>query len=285
MVKASDTTPGLMKKLILLKSWDTEIERKRKVWGWMLGLSIVFAILTLIGAANLTKNGADDAIFIFPVLFGIAFVVSIVIYIIQARKDLDNRKLEIAIDMVGKIGEDIPPANPCAIMIDFKEYRKGGKQLSKSGSWATSQEFQYVHPWFNFSGKLYDGNKFDVDIEMYVKRKEKRKRKYTKVKEAFSEKATLSVRMNPKIYPNPAEVAQNIPTGITPYGFEIKRALGTDKALKVTLETGTCVIVQGRGSKSGTLDKLINGDRLLGLFIQTYSGIAKSRPASAIPAQ
>jgi len=285
IVKTKNTYPNLMKELIRLKAWDEEIERKRKTWGWMVALSVICAILAIIGVAKLSSDSVNQAVYIFPSLFAISFVVSLVIYLRQVSKDLDNRKLETAMSVVARIGEDIPPESQCAITIDFKEYRKGGSLVSKSGSWLTGHEFLYVHPWLNFSGKLYDGNKFDVLVETYVKRKEKRKRKYTKVKEAFSEKATLTVRLNPEIYPDPAQVAGNISTGITPYGFEIKRAIGTDKALKVTLETGSSVIVHARGSMSGTLDKLLNGDRLLGLFIQTYAGIAKARPEGAVPAQ
>jgi len=264
----------LMPKLMKIKDEDLLVEKKRKKWGWIAGISIIIGFLGFLAA---TVPGIP-LLFIIPGIAVPCFVVALIIYILLVRRDLDNRKLDTALKFVEMMGQDVPDNANMAIFVDFGDYQSAGKLLSKEGGMMSVKEMSYEHPWFKCTGALYDGNRFEMEVVQCIKRKEKRKRKYTKVKEKIVEKATLSLKLNPRIYPSPETVAQQVTTGQLPQGFIVNRSLGRNRVLKIAAATPPAVIVNGRYGVSGDYDNLFDGDKLLGLVIDAYSGLQKARP-------
>ena len=266
----------LMPRLLKLKELDKQVEQKRKTWGWVWGLSLFIAFISIFLIAPFPPMA------ILTVLAGITFVIGLIIYIAEVKKDMDNRKLDLAINLVQVVQEDIPPDTNISLFIDFGAYNKNGKLLSKEGGLMSSiKTLNYEHPWFKCAGVLYDGNKFELDITQYVDRREKSKRKYTKVKEKIVEKATLNLKLNPRVYPSPETVAEQVFTGQLPHGISVSRCLGKNRVLKVTAVTPPAVLVHARSGPAGSEENLFNGDKLLGLFIDAYSGLQKARPTQA----
>ena len=263
----------LMRKLINLKEFDALIEKKRKKWGGVALLSVVGAFVCLFLGGTVFPP-----LFAVAAILGVVFVLSLVMYIINVRKDLDNQKLDTAYRFVEILGQDVPSTANMALSIDFSAYTQGGEMLSKTGGAFSVKEKNYEHPWFKCSGSLYDGNKFEMEVVRCVKRKEKPKRKYTKVKEKMVEKAILSLKLNTRVYPDPEQVAQNVKTGNLPHGISVSRAVGRNRTLKVAAVTPPAVIVHGRYGISGDRENLFNGDKLLGVFIDAYSGLQGARP-------
>jgi len=274
-VMESGAVNDLMPKLLKLKEYDADVERKRKKWSW---ISIISGILIFVGlmAVGMTQI---MPLLVLPAIAGPVFVFAIITYIINARRDLDNRKLDTAKTFVEMIGQDVPPERNLALFIDFGDYQSAGKMLSKEGGMFSVREMTYEHPWFKCGGVLYDGNRFELEVVQCVKRKEKPKRKYTKVKEKIVEKATLSLKLNPRVYPAPSEVADQVQTGRLPHGITVSRAIGRERTLKIAAITPPAVIVQGRYGKTGDQSLLFDGDKLLAVVLDAYAGLQKSRPA------
>lgn len=265
----------LMRKLTALKSFDKDIEAKRKSRG---GLAILSGITGFISAFII---GIFPPILILAAICGVVFAISLALYISSVRQDLDNRRLDTAYRFVEMLGQDVAPGRSMALFIDFGDYRKAGKLISKTGGMFGQKEFSYEHLWMKCGGILCDGNKFEIEVTKCVKRKEKPKRKYTKVKERIVEKAEFSIRLNPEIYPKPEQVAGLVKTGLMPHGITVSRAIGSDKAIKICAVTPAAILANSRSGKSGDESNLFNGDKLLGIVIDAYSGIRNSRPDTA----
>ncbi|GEM_PF-2117106 len=269
----------LMPKLMRLRAYDMNIEKNRRTWGWTAGISFALGFIGLLVAGFSAEAGVSTLIFVVPGVFGAVSLIALIVYLVYMMRDLDNRKLDAATKLVEMIGQDVPPARSMALFIDFGNYNKAGKLLSKEGGWTSVREMTYEHPWFKFSGALYDGNRFELEVTQCVKRKEKPKRKYTKVKEKIVEKAVLSLKLNPRLYPAPTQVAEQVTTGHLPHGINVSRALGRERVLKIAATTPAAVIVTGRYGKTGDESNLFDGNKLLGLIIDAYAGLQKSRPA------
>lgn len=279
--QVNDTKQALLRNLTQLKAMDAITEWRKKKWGWFTGLSgaLIFLSFFLIGIFSANLSGDNSYLIILLVFFG-AFLIGLVNYIRNKRKDIENRKLDSVIKLLQCVGEDIPPSAICELTVDFSDYRKGGVLISKEKKLFGPKQFVYNHKWLTFAGKLFDGNKFELEVEQDVKRKEVPKRKYTKVKENITETASLKLRFNPEFYPAPAKVAENINKGQSPYGMDVKGVLGTDKSLKVTMSTAPAKFLTGRAGWSGDEKILIDGDKLLGLFMLTYEALKKSKRAA-----
>lgn len=275
------TKSVLLEQLARLKMIDIQTEWQRKKWGWIAGLSGLMFFLSLFLIAPLLANfGNDKSSFIFLPVFFISFVVGLINYIRNKSKDLEDRKLESATKLVQFLGDDIPPTAECQLMVDFSDYCKGATLVSKNKKLLGPDLFVYNHKWLTFAGKLFDGNKFELEIEQDIKRKEVPKRKYKKVKENIRESATLRLKFNPEFYPEPSKVAEKINKGASPYGFKVNSVLGTDKSLKVTMSTNPVKFLTDRVGRKGDEKALINGDKLLGLFMLTYEALKTSQQAA-----
>lgn len=62
--------------------------------------------------------------------------------------------------------------------------------------------------WLRLRGKFADGNTLDLQLSLKLSRKEKRKRKYTKIREAYEERAILLLRSAVGRWPSPADPAR-----------------------------------------------------------------------------
>lgn len=275
------TKQAILEKLAELKIIDVKTTWRRGKWGWVAGLSLILFFLFLAIAVPVFHADTDDKSgFVFVVIFLFLTFIGFVNYIRNKSKDLDDRKLDTATKMVQCVGEDIPPSSECQLVLDFSDYRKGGTIVSQNKKFLGPKEYVYNHKWLTFAGKLFDGNKFELEVEQDVKRKEVPKRKYTKVKENITETASLKVKFNPEFYPEPTRVAENINRGSSPYGMDVKGVLGTDKSLKVTMCTSPARFLTGRTGTQGDYNVLINADKLLGLFMLTYDAIRNTRRAA-----
>ena len=55
--------------------------------------------------------------------------------------------------------------------------------------------YDYEHAWFELSARLADGNVVSLGVRQEITRKEKSKRKYTKVRERVSSDIALSMKL------------------------------------------------------------------------------------------
>ena len=268
--QASGKVDELNKQLDVLEQMDKVVEAKQKKAGFgCLGVGIVFALTVLLVFAT---GGQQAWAF---VLLGVALlglIAMIVVYSRLASQNLEDRRIDVAKKLFGILGKDVPPKAKCELTVSFQNYSKHGELVSKDGGMFSSIVNKvYVDDWFQGKGALYDGNRFAIAIKQTVKRKEKRKRKRTKVTEKLSEDLALTLLLDANSYPKFADAQTCVDPSGAPAGMAIKSVSQTDNRLKVVATTGTQM----------SADKLIDGDRLLALFMYVYQGLAacRSQPA------
>ena len=209
----------------------------------------------------------------------IGLIYFVIVYNIWAAKDIENRRFLIPMRMFSVLGEDVKPAQPCGVSIDFSGYKKHGRLVSKNveGGFLTFPitHYRYVDNWFGASGKLMDGSRFKLKIVQEINRMEKQKKKYTKVKEKISEEVSVFLRPDPTVYPNFANIQQHLPVGV-PGQIEIKVAI-KGNLIKLSAVSGDYIKVSGRQNSEMNNDALFDGDDLLRLFVYLYTGLQQCR--------
>jgi hypothetical protein len=285
MAKAfhSEGTPAeVTAALVELRKQDIEIERKKRKWGWSAGLSFLAGIL-LAGGMVLMQGPDTPGGKVFLALAGVAgavFLVTLIVYFVYSGKDYDNRKLFMGLDALNFLGKDMPQKSRCVLDISFDNYRTHGTLLGKDGGgfFNPITIFTYEDPWFNFRGRLYDGNVFDLTINQLVKRKERRKRKGTKVKEKIREEVQLALKVDPETYGGIEAIDQKLQAGAEAAGLMIRKAVFESGKLKVNGRSGT--VLQGAmyGDQS---DKLMKADTVFQFLFHVYQALGECRPAAA----
>jgi hypothetical protein len=278
----------ILSALRTLQARDDYIETEAKRCGgiatrWWLGCggAALIAFLCIFLAAAIAILGI-------PLL--IIAVIAMVVCIIRGakwsslcgqwkRQDMEDRRIALACRFLEVIGQDIPSKANCSIAINFDGYQKHGMLVSdqRGREIYPIRLMKYEDFWFGASGKLHDGNRFRVAIEQIVRRKEKRKPKYTKAQERITEKVTLVLRVAPTSYPNWQQLEQTLQPGMAD-GLQVLRTDVRESVLRVVGVTPECVKRTGRVNSVTGEEHLATGDTLLRLFTYVYDKLQHCRP-------
>jgi hypothetical protein len=221
--------------------------------------------------------GLSPVVFI---IFLVPLIPAIVYRVTLGRQDLEDRRIEAGREFFHVLGQDIPSQTQCAVDIDFQGYRKHGTLTDKKaeGFLGSTRQFSYSDSWFAASGKLHDGNSFKVEIEQSIKRKEKSKRKYTKVNEAIRETVKLSLRIDPATYPRYNGLPSFLASGVSTGDMRIAKADLVDSTLRLSAITPLYRITSGRTGKSETgKENLVSSKKLIALFLYVYRQLQRCR--------
>lgn len=278
---ARDSADTINKKLGELKGLDNVIEGKLKQANLFLIIAIVAAviigIICFISVIN-SNNSAGCALFF---VLAILIVTPVAVYrsVLQGQ-DLENRKIFTGMELFSVLGQDIPAKAQCSLDIDFQGYRKHGKLLNKKteGIFGSIRIYEYEDSWFSASGKLHDGNDFKISIDQSVKRKEKSKRKYTKVAESFTERVKLAIKIDEKTYPGFGNLPQYLAAGVSVADLVIQKADLVNSTFRLS---ATSPLYRRSNSRYGTGstgdDALVTGKKLIALFIHVYRHLQQCR--------
>lgn len=277
-----------------IRKQDVEAERQVSVAGrnalpWWIGFGLSIAALFFGGAAS--ASGGVLAFFVFTLVlclvFGIYWSVRKSAW---SKEDIEDRRFELATRFLQILGQDVPKKGKCRIFISFADYQQHGKMVERQGGGFlnSTTNYKYEDPWFLAVGKLIDGNRFKISIDQSIHRKEVRKRKYTKIKERWSEQITLCIQVSPTSYPDTAKLTSLIesPSFRTtlPTNIQVTGALFRNGLIKLTCVTQSASRVKGRYGTQGTgMEHLASGDSLLQMFIHTYAQLQQCLPAAANP--
>jgi len=253
---------------------------KKAVWWWV---GFALSVILLIALAS----SGVSYLAVIPVLTGILSLVMGIIYSARkagwAKQDVEDRRLELVKQLFSVLGCDIPRRNKCAVNVSFDDYRTHGTQVSleKSGWFGSLKRYKYEDVWFTARGLLCDGNRFKVTITQNVHRKEKAKRKYTKVSERFEEEVVLLLKVSPESYPNLANLEATLMPGEYD-GLRVTRVLAQNGLVRITCATSPARRLQGRsGTNNSDWDNLATGDTILKLFLVVYGKLQDSRAPQA----
>lgn len=246
---------------------DKAAERKSK---WL----AIFTVFTWIGGV-ITLFTAP------PLFFVLAVPITFTILLVRTKRhDLDDRKLATALKFIRVLGADIPQEALVDLRIDFRDHRKGGRLVSKEGGMMGPKVFQYEHAWLAAKVRLADGNELQVAVTADVTRKEKPKRKYTKVRERWFESVEISAKLK-DIYGDAAAIAATLKASGPPKGMTVRRVDGAEGRVRAVFETSEFREQIGRaGSSFVGESNRINGDFLLGALVWFYRGIPGGRKAA-----
>ncbi len=226
----------------------------------------------------------------YPWLFALSalLLTVVVVFAIQARKytqyDLDDRKLETVVRLLQMLRVDTPPDEDVKLAVDFRDYRKGGKQLSRqsSGVFNSETSYKYSHGWLDLSGILADGNGFRLAVTESIYRKERKKRKYTKVKERIQGLVTVEVRLKVSRYGDPQAVMTALEQAPSPAPLVLKKIRVRGRKLAVSLVTEWAMKTKGRyGPEQHGQEHLIDGDAVLGALLWVYNALGTASGKAA----
>jgi hypothetical protein len=252
---------------------DKAAERLKSRWTGFGCLGIALVVAGIVG-------GAAAGL---PVLFAIAVLglpVAVVCFVKAARHgrhDLDDRKLASARRLLALLRADIPKEWPVAIEVDFRPYDKT-EPLEKTGGRFGPKAFRYEQRWLQLRANLADGTALVVSLTDRVSRKEKPKRKRTKVSETFVTLAALSLRLD-KRYGDASAAASRLAGTSPDPAWRVRFCRGRGRVLKATLATPAGRRVQNRGTTANGMDGIGNADTLLRSLRWIYAGLASPRAA------
>jgi hypothetical protein len=258
---------------------DTAETRKAQVkkgFGITCGSSAILFVLAMFAGA--LWGDSASVLFVVSVLLALlSVVVGGASYAWYAGKDLDDRKVTTLTRFLGVVRADVPSAAPVRAEVDFRDYRKGVRVKKESGGWFSGlMTYGYEHTWLTLDTTLADGTRVRVSVTDHVKRKEKRKRKYTKVRERAVASVTLVLRLG-KAYDDAQAVATRLRSLADPPSLHVEEVRGQARVLHVTVRGRSASRLTGRMGTSGELAPS-DGDTLLQALRWVYRGLA---PAAA----
>ncbi|HEX2951990.1 MAG TPA: hypothetical protein VHV83_20850 [Armatimonadota bacterium] len=272
----SGSTQTILNKLRIVQTYDTFIEQKLRLFKTIMIIAwICVAVCFFLLPFMVMLYGL-------PVIAALGVAIyATVNYVKYNKEDIENRRFTIPQRFFEVLGRDIPAKRRCSLHVDCDGYLKHGQQIrsqSPSGFFSSApKQTVYKDQWFTAKGTLCDHTIFRVNITQCVHRKEKRKRKYTKVSERISERINLRLRIAPDAYPNWAMLA----SALKPQGNEqlsISNIVVKDSTVQFAAVTKPMRRVHGRsGVQVLDNDTLVTADMLLQLFLFVYAQLGQCR--------
>jgi hypothetical protein len=257
-----------------VRDLDRNSEVYERAW---LAAAIVSGVIA-VGCFLCFAAGLAGSVPLVGVVLGIA--AAIFAGIMKARYgrlNLNNRRYTLASELVRHLSRDMAPDSLLDLTVDFNSYHQ--KQYCTSQwSWNASS-FAFALPWLTLKGAFLDGNRFRLAATLVAKRKDRRKRKYTKVKKSFREKISLSIVVKAKRYPNLQRFDQLIQQVRLPQGVHLQHATTLGNRITVQVMTD-CKrrVTRGADIKGDeACQRLIDHHTILGLFLAIYHCLAQCR--------
>ncbi len=191
-----------------------------------------------------------------------AFVVSaaaLVYYASINNNDIEDRKLLSAREILETLKPELKNGRPAQLDIDFRLY----DNARTNGVWMT------------LATTLEDGTGLKLDISTHFKRKTRRKRNYTKIKDKLHERLVLTF-IPPKGRRFGPEASERIaPTKIA--GLTLRAVKVRPKVSSFSFASPTMVRVRGRGGWSNDrLISLIGNRAAMAAVIVSFRALAES---------
>lgn len=268
----------IVKELENIAVLDKFYEKKRSNFGkiavFALPLAIVFFIL--IGAtADSIPSFLQGILVILLIASIIAFPVGVIQYVRYNIKDIEDRKIQIALKFARIIGVDMKKTTPLQLAVSFEDYETHGKVVV-----GDKRNGRFIDEWFQARGKLTDDTVFDVGILRKVNKKSRAKRKYTKVKVSMQEIVTVILKPEPGAFsrldqfPN---IINRTRAGIYSKSnmrpLQLRRTVVDNGAVRVDAITNKYIKITGRSTQQQGASELVTADQVLGLMLESYNAL------------
>jgi hypothetical protein len=248
--------------LAALHHADKKSERLKSMFTTIGCLGFLAGCGTLFFKGLLFEDDATGLVVGFGVLAG-TIGLAIVGNLLFGKNDVDDRKLALPSDLLDTLRPELKPARPVHIAIDFRAYDRAAGKRQGSGA--------FEHPrWLQVELPLLDGTRARLEVSTRVKRKEREKRKYTKVKDKIVDEIRVELRAPRELSP-PADVQTrfNVP------GMRIKDARVSGRAARFVFECGPAITLSLRASWWWKdIESLVDSQKLLGALVFAYKATA-----------
>ena len=199
----------------------------------------------------------------------------------HGRLNLDNRRYQLVDQLLGFLSRDMASDALVELTIDFHSYNADERyREAPKNKRSTTESFSV--PWLAMKGRFVDQTRFRLSATQKVKRKERRKRKYTKVKEAFREKVALTLLPDPTSYPNFSQVESLLSQAQVHPDIELTgRQIATDRIV-LGASSGVHKRIKGRSATTNQDADQKVGDvhTMLSLFLAAYDCLGRYRSAA-----
>jgi hypothetical protein len=264
---SSGTANQLLDELVCIGRIDDKYGRLQS---WWLIATITSIGILLVSIFICFMSEMDSTAITFTCIAFFAATICVGFYKYVGRLNVPDRRYQIPLKILKYLKADIPPNTPINIEVGFEHYHSKQFQTGKSGGMmSTIKEFQYAVPWLHISSQLYDGTKFRLEVIQSVKRKQKSKRKSTKITETFRDKYNLNLAVKPTRYPGIANFEMHLKSAPSPMGLSTVKAFRKENRIKVQAMT-TPRRIQSLNSTAADPLKFANAHPCLQLFLTAY---------------
>jgi len=276
--RLTESLPSLLRRFEAAQAADTTAEVRVRTYSRLITACLVGAGASVfVGFFGFTL-GLARVLWLVPALLLAAFILGLLRWLTRLS-DVDDRRLRAVVRVLRMLHADTPTGAEAGLLVDFRSYDRGGQKTGQQGRWYNSvRSKQYRHEWFRLTGALADGTRYLLAATDIVSRKERRKRKYTKIRERHRGLIQLQLRLRPETCADVSALATTLRGLPAPARLRVKSTAARGRRLVATLAaTGAMTWVRGRygPSREGT-ENLPNGDMLLQTMLWAYDGIGRS---------
>ncbi|MBK8011608.1 MAG: hypothetical protein IPK13_09665 [Deltaproteobacteria bacterium] len=283
-IQVSLTLPprALLARCDELRIADKRAERRKALFGKLaLGSFLGVFILFLAGAVL-------EQFYLLPLagLLFLGFVGSLIARGVAGAADIDDLKLDVAETLCRVMASDLKKRAPVGLSLDFRGYDKGKPAADSTRFWSSTGVKTFVRPWLRMNMTLLDGTRVLVEAETHCKRKQRAKRKYTKMKDRVTDHLTLTFRppadrtldrehasliqqrLSLTGRGGPRDASTRLPSAI---GLELVRCRIKPREAVMCFRTAPSLRVRARGGWTGSnLERLLDGRKAFGALILSY---------------
>jgi hypothetical protein len=264
------TAQQLLAELERAHAQDKVAERQIALWRSVAGAGGALLLGGIVTIAFLT------VLALVVIVLGVGLgVLGLVMASRKRRFDLDDRKLGAARRVISVLQADIPVSWPLGLTLDLRPYTEAGPPVEDCGD----ARRRWEQTWLELRSNLADGCSVVALLRDEVSRKEKSKRKGTRVVERFASEATIRLRLA-RQYGEAEALVARLQSTPPVHGWSIRSCRGQGRALWLTVATPPGSRTTYRGSTGGDTSSLADGDTLLQALHWAYGAIGAGRRAA-----
>jgi hypothetical protein len=190
------------------------------------------------------------------------------------KRDAEDRKLHLPTHLLHVLRQDMADDAPVALSLDLRPYKQPDclqDQAKEDGV----RRYKYQQQWLRLSAKLRDKSQLELEITDRVSRKEKPKRKYTKVKEGIREALSLTVKAPAGTEaPEPSALEQSLRLPPGEWGLRVTGVKASNRTVRLQAQSDLVQKVHARYGVQGNGNELVEAEGVLMLILATYQGLA-----------
>lgn len=248
-------TRGPVEKLLAavweLHRTDKSVEGTKKI---TLGVSIVSLIAGFVTFVFLRIVPLGGIFLVGAVLF---FVISRIV----GRGDVDDRKVDAVWTLLHKLQHEMKGA--VTLLLDFHGYAETKPLANTTGFFRGTGEKHFEKLWLRLRFFLKNGMQVDLTCKTVCKRKQRAKRKYTKIKDRIVDELVLDLRL-PKGTSIDKGAGARIVQGFGSLNPRLRKCQTRGRVASFSFSTAPAVRLRSRAGWSLSCDEnMLDGGKLL----------------------